>query len=108
MFSEYSKLFNKLCKPSKFYFVLSITSIVVMLLQNMFNPRKYCVGSFECDLDFPNIIIFLSKLAYILVWTIIFDSLCKNGYTNLSWGIILVPFVMMFMLVGIFLLSKIK
>ena len=106
MLSQYSKMFNKLCKPSQFYLFLSITSIVIMLIQNMSNSHKYCVGSYECDLEFNNIIIFLSKIAYILVWTVIFDSLCKNGYSNLAWGIILVPFIVMFLIIGMFLISK--
>ena len=100
------KAFNNLCKPSQFYVFISITSIVIMLIQNLSSSKKYCVGSYECDLDFPNIILFLSKIAYVLVWTIIFDSLCKNGYTNLAWGIILIPFVLMFMIIGMFMFSK--
>ena len=106
MLSEYRKQFNNLCKPSQFYLFMSITSIVIMLIQNMTDSRKYCVGTYECNIEFSNIIIFVSKLAYVFLWTIIFNSLCKNGYSNLAWGIILVPFILMFMMIGMFMFSK--
>jgi len=106
MLNNFNKFFNKLCKPSQFYLFISITSIIIMIIQNMSDSRKYCVGTYECNIDFPNIIIFLSKIAYIFVWTVIFDSLCKNGYANLAWGIILVPFILMFMMIGMFIFTK--
>jgi hypothetical protein len=106
MLEQLRKNYNKLCKPSQFYLFISITSIIIMLVQNLSTSNKYCVGSYECDLEFPNIILFVSKLAYVTVWAIIFDSLCKNGYTNLAWGIILVPFILMFMIIGMFIFSK--
>ena len=101
MFSEFMKTFKKLCKPSQFYLFISLTSIVVMLMQNLSDSSKYCVGDFECDLPYHNIFVFLSKIAYIIVWTIIFDSLCKNGYKSLAWAIILVPVMLMFALIGL-------
>lgn len=101
MLADFMKTFKTLCKPSQFYLLVSLTSIIIMLMQNMTDGRKYCVGSYECNLPYSNMFIFLSKIAYIIVWTIIFDSLCKNGYKSLAWGIILVPVVLMFILIGL-------
>ena len=106
MFGNYTKKLNKLCKPSQFYLFLSLFSLVIIFIQNMNEPHKYCVGNYDCNLEYSNIFVFAVKLAFIFMWTIIFDSLCKNGYTNLAWGIVLVPFVMMFLMIAMFMMSK--
>lgn len=89
------KQFTKLCTPSQFYLVFSIFAVIIMLLQNSNDTRKYCVGNYSCKLPFSNVLLFVMKLLFILFWTIVLDSLCKNGYTNLAWVIILLPFILM-------------
>lgn len=108
MLSELRKQYNSLCKPSQFYLFVSLLSIIIISIQNLANSRKYCIGRYECNLEFPNIILFIGKLVYVLIWVVIFDSLCKSGYTNLAWGIILIPFVAMFMMIGMYMLMKMK
>lgn len=100
------KQFMKLCNPSKFYLSLSMLSLVVMVIQNLADSRKLCVGMYSCDLSFPNILVFLVQLGYILFWTIVLDSLCKTGYEELSWVIVLFPFVLFFLLLALMMLSK--
>lgn len=99
------KSFGGLCKPAQLYVAISVVSIVAMMLQNMTDARKYCVGMYECDLEYNNIFVFIVQFLYVLFWTIVLDSLCKNGYTNLSWIIVLLPFVTFFILIGLFILS---
>ena len=72
---------KKLCTPAHVYLVLSLISITLMGLQNMFAGRngKYCVGRFSCSI--PNIfVVFGVKLLYIAFWTIVLNSLCISGY----------------------------
>lgn len=91
----------KTCTPAKLYMILSLISILGILVQNLTDSRKYCVGTQTCNLSFPNLFIFLFKLAYVLIWTIILDSLCKNKYTTLAWAFVLLPILLMFVLIGI-------
>jgi len=106
MLEDLRKQFNKLCRPSQFYLFVSLLSILIIGLQNLTNPNKYCVGNYQCDIQFPNLLIFISKLIYVFVWAVIFDSLCKNGYTNLAWAIILVPVVLMFLMITVFMVTN--
>lgn len=104
MFSNLQKQFNTLCTPSQFYLVLSIFAVILMLIQNKDNTNKYCVGNYSCNLPFSNIFLFIVKLLMILFWTIVLDSLCKNGYTNLAWVVVLFPFILMALMIGMTLL----
>jgi hypothetical protein len=103
MLSDLRKQFNSICTPSQIYVFISIVSLLAILVQNISNTRKYCVGLYECDLTFSNVFIFAFKLAYIAVWTIILNSLCKAGYKNLAWFFVLVPIVLLFVLMGAFM-----
>lgn len=96
---------RKLCQPAYIYLVLSLVSLVMMIIQNYLNKKKnkYCVGIFECTVK-SIIPIFLVKIVYIIFWTFILDLLCKNGYQKISWFIILFPFIMFFILIGLFIL----
>lgn len=103
------KFFKNLCQPAYIYLTLSLISLAIIIAQNYCNNKKnkYCVGMFECTVKsiFP---IFLVKIVYIIFWTFILDLLCKNGYTKLSWLIILFPFIMFFILIGLFILYNLK
>ena len=101
------KNYNLLCTPAQLYVFISLISIIMIFFQNMYDSRKYCVGMLSCELTYNNLILFAFKLAYMVVWAIIFDSLCKNGYTNLSWALVLLPFIAMFILIAIFMFAKI-
>lgn len=100
--------FNQLCSPSKLYLGISLMSIVIILLQNLYDSTKYCLGAYTCSLNFPNIFMFIFKMVYVIVFTIILDSLCKTKYTNLAWGLVLLPYLLMFVLLGLIMLSYAK
>ena len=96
------KSIQKLCYPSYIYFVLSVIVFIAMMIQNVGNTNVYCVGSLSCNVE-NNIYIFVMNAIYILIWTIILDSLCKNGYKELSWFLVLFPFILFFLLLAMFL-----
>ena len=98
--------FHSTCTPTKVYLVFSLISILMILLQNLNDSRKYCLGMFQCKLNFSNILLFILKLVYTIVWVIILDSLCVNKYENIAWGIVMFPVVLMFVLLGMFIVSK--
>ena len=99
------KQFHELCKPAQFYAILSVFSLVAILIQNVIEPERYCLGSYSCKLNFSRVFMFVAKALYMLMWVVILQSLCKSGYKTLSWFIVLVPFVLMFVLLGIFMVS---
>lgn len=97
---------RKLCTPAFLYFVLSALSILSILLQNILygNRHTYCLGNYRCHVS-SSLIPFVGKVLYMLLVTLGLNELCRRGYTNLSWFIFLFPFIMMFVLVGTYMLS---
>lgn len=91
--NNYLKEVKKLCTPAFIYLAISVFSVLLVALQNMGNTNKYCLGSFSCNVS-NTFMVFLIKAIYIIFWTFILNLLCKNGYVNLSWFLVLLPFVL--------------
>jgi hypothetical protein len=103
------KTFNKLCAPAQLYLVISLMSIFGMLYQNYDNPQQYCVGLYKTKSICDNRVYFALKFLYVVVWLFILQKLCSKGYKTISWLIVLLPIIGMFILIGllfIFLMKK--
>ena len=70
---------KKLCTPAKIYFGLSLLSCIIMLFNRM-----------------PFLSIF-SRLFFAFLWTVVLSWLCSKGYKSISWFLVLLPFIMMFL-----------
>jgi hypothetical protein len=71
--------FNKLCTPARLYFAFSVLSCIIMLFSRM-----------------PLLAVF-SKLVFAFLWTFVLGWLCKKGYESISWFLVLLPFIMIFL-----------
>jgi hypothetical protein len=91
--------FRDWCTPAYFYFIISTISIVIMAIQNHGSTDIYCLGDYSCQVT-NKFIIFIIKALYVLFWTWILNLLCKNGYTSVSWFLVLLPFIAMFIMIG--------
>ena len=98
---------DKLCTPAHIYLGISLLSVLFMGLQNILSGKKdrYCVGMFSCKIS-NVILVFVAKLIYILFWTIVLNSLCVAGYKQLSWFLVLLPFILFFILIGLLLINQ--
>ena len=101
------KKFRTYCTPAQVYLILSLFSVLALLLDNISTPNKYKVGMYSCDLQHNNLIFFIFKVLYIVIWTYILQELCKNGYKNFSWLLVLFPFLLFFVIIGLFLIFNI-
>lgn len=72
-----NKQFSTLCTPAKLYFVLSVLACVIAL----FNGVKFMTVSINLIVAF--------------IWTAILGWFCKNGFTPISWLLVLLPYIMM-------------
>jgi hypothetical protein len=95
---------KELCTPASIYFVISIISLAIILLQNLGNQNSYTVGSFSCRVP-STALIFIIKLIYILFWTWILNLICKDGHTNISWLLILLPWILLFVMMGLLMIN---
>ena len=91
---------EKLCTPAMFYLGLSTLSILSMLIQNILNPDAYCCGSFQVRTPINKFFYFAFKILYVVGWTYILNVLCKKGYNKLSWLLVLLPLIMMFVIIA--------
>jgi|TARA_Y100000287_G_C13934826_1_gene216559 hypothetical protein len=96
--------FKKLCSPAFFYMLISVFALIVMMIQNMGNTNTFCLGSYECDVPNTFMIYFL-KLLYVLFWTWVLNLMCKGGYKNVAWFFVLLPFVLFFVVLGLYILA---
>jgi hypothetical protein len=89
------KTIEKLCTPALIYFALSLGSIIVMALQNVGHINQYCMGKWSCTV--PSVLaVFMLKLLYVAFWTWVLNALCRAGYKTLSWVLLLLPFIFLF------------
>jgi hypothetical protein len=93
-----------MCTPATIYFVISLVGLILIGLNNLENNDKLCVGDYNCYVG-NNTTVFILNAIYILFWTFILDLMCKAGYSNLSWFVLLLPFII---LVVLFLVLMVK
>lgn len=68
--------FNQLCTPAQLYFALTILATVLAIFNRV------------------PIFAVIIKLLFAFGWTYILNLLCKNGYTNASWFLVVFPYIM--------------
>jgi hypothetical protein len=79
-----NKEFSKLCTPAKIYFVLAVIACIFALFNGL------------------GVVAVIVKLFFAFVWTFVLSWLCEKGYKNLSWFLVLLPYVMILLvLVGL-------
>lgn len=95
---------KNLCTPSKFYLVISMVAIIVMAFQNVGGTNVYCLGSYNCNVSSVSMV-FLLKVIYVLFWTWVLNLICRGGSPALAWFLVLLPYLLLFILLGIVLLK---
>lgn len=103
---NFNKQLQQLCSPAYVYFLISFVTLVGIIIENLIygDNTTYCVGSYKCDVP-STLMIFVFKVLYVVFWTIVLDALCKYGLTNLSWFLVIFPFVLMAVLIGLLMLN---
>lgn len=95
---------RNLCTPASVYLALSMFAIIVMFLQNYQYSNTYCLGNYSCYVT-DTFLIFAIKILYVLFWTWILNLICGSGATNVAWFLVLLPFILMFVLIGAMVIS---
>lgn len=69
---------SDLCTPAFIYFAISFIYLVITSFKHF------------------NIITTIVTLFFILLWSWLLNVLCRNGYSIISWLIIVLPFLLLF------------
>jgi hypothetical protein len=96
---------KNICTPAYVYLIISIIALIVMAFQNIGNNNIYCVGSYNCNVS-SVLMIFMLKALYIVFWTWVLNVICRGGSPGLAWFFVLLPFILMFIFIGILFLQK--
>jgi hypothetical protein len=100
----YPTSLKELCTPASLYFVISMIALVMVLFQNLGNNHSYHVGSFSCRV--PNTMaVFIVKLIYVLFWTYVLNLICKDGHVGVSWLLVLLPWLLLFVMIGLLMIN---
>ena len=73
---------KKMCLPAKIYLAILVISIVFAVFQGITLP------------------LLLLKTVFGFIWMWILNWICSKGYTNLSWVLLLLPYVLMFIIIA--------
>jgi hypothetical protein len=101
----FPKKLGDLCTPSLIYFVISVLAILISILQNFGNSNTYNLGNYSCRVP-STIIVFIFKIIYVLFWTWILNLICKDGHKGIAWLLVLLPFILLFVIMGVILLNQ--
>ena len=97
------KLYGGLCKPAQFYLVISLFGLLFMFFQNIGATDRFTLGAYTAPHSSPMMLLLVNAL-YIAVWTWMLNILCRIN-TNISWVIVLFPFVLFFIAIGMLLFT---
>jgi hypothetical protein len=73
------KDFSKLCTPAKIYFAIA----VLATLFDLYNGASIMFAFWE--------------IFFAFIWTFILGWLCDQGYKSISWFLVLLPYILMFL-----------
>jgi len=73
--------FSKLCTPALIYLVIAIIGIIMAVKRT-------------------GIMSGVVSLIFVLIWTWFLNFLCKKGYNLVSWFLLFLPFISVFLFMG--------
>ena len=74
-----NKIFRELCTPAKIYFSIAVIVSIIELLNG--------IGIFSISI----------KLLFAFIWTFILGWICSKGYKSISWFLVALPYIIIFL-----------
>ena len=100
------KTVNKMCLPAQLYLGVSLVTTLALIMQNMGQKNKICVGHLQGELPCNNMTVFGVQIIYIFIWTWVLQRLCTGGYKKISWFLVMLPYITMFLLLLLVILLE--
>ena len=100
------QVIKKLCTPAYVYLVISVVAMIILMIQNGGNTNKYSMGCFHCKVP-STAMVFIFKILSIALWTFVLNCICKAGYKKVSWFLVLLPFITIFLAMGLLVVTKV-
>jgi len=77
--------FTKMCNPAKLYLAISIVVVIYGMIQQF------------------SLITLGTNFIFSVLWTMVLNWLCSVGLKTISWILVLLPYLMMFLSAGFIL-----
>jgi hypothetical protein len=109
-------MFDKLCAPAQIYLIVSAVMLVLsyfglsaisqQLTIHQSNTPMLQTLNFTYQKDSRTS--YVVQGVFIILWTWVLSYLCNKGYTSLSWFLVLLPWVCMFLAFFVYIIETIK
>jgi len=106
--NNFERQIKSLCTPAQIYFFISMFSVLAIMSQNAMQSYIYRIGPYSVLTPFTNMVTFLLKVSVIFIWTYILKYICNKGFKGVSWLLVLLPIVSMFVIIGGVMLALTK
>jgi hypothetical protein len=109
-------MFDKICTPAQIYLIVSFILMVLSYFgMNAISQQitlNQANNSFLQSLNFTyqkdTRTSYVVQAVFIVLWTWVLSYLCKKGFSNLSWFLVLLPWVLMFLAFFVYVIETIK
>lgn len=109
-------MFDKLCAPAQIYLIVSVIMLVLsyfglsaisqqLQVHQSSSPLLQTLNfTYQKDSRTSYVV----QGVFILLWTWVLSYLCRKGYTSLSWFLVLLPWVLMFLAFFVYIINTIR
>jgi len=80
---------QNICAPAMLYLIIALLSLITMVMKKV------------------KALTILVQLIFIAIYTLLLNLLCKNGYTTISWILVILPFII-FIIMILFVIKLMK
>ena len=109
-------MFDKLCPPAQIYLVVSVIMLVLSYFGlssisqqlEMHQSGSPLLQSLNFTYQKDSRTSYVVQGVLIILWTWLLSYFCRNGYTSLSWFLVLLPWLLMFMAFFVYVINTIK
>lgn len=109
-------MFDKLCPPAQIYLIVSVIMLVLSYFGlsaisqqlEMHQSSSPLLQSLNFTYQKDSRTSYVVQGVLIILWTWLLSYFCRNGYTSLSWFLVLLPWLLMFMAFFVYVINTIK
>ena len=109
-------MFDKLCAPAQIYLIVSFVMLVLSYFGltaisqqlNMHQSSSPLLQTLNFTYEKDSRTSYVVQGVFILLWTWVLSYICRKGYTSLSWFLVLLPWVLMFLAFFVYIIDTIK
>jgi len=89
------EIIQNLCPSAYVYLVITIISNIYFLINYGSNYTSYCKGHTNC-INMSIIGLLIGEWLVSAVWIAIVNVVCKKGYPQISWALVIIPYFSVF------------